>query len=259
MSDPEEKTMTFWEHLAELRSRIIKAAIAYFVGVAVAWYFRETLLLWVTEPFVRAWQQSGIPGSAKLHFNAPAALFIAYIKLSLIGGLVLSLPFLFHQLWAFVAPGLYSKEKRYALPFVVVSSLLFAAGAYFCFVLVFPNAFQYLLSFGGRIQGTQFEVTPTVMIEEYITFSLQMLVAFGVVFELPVLVFFLAVSHIVTYRHLIKYFRHFVVLDFIVAAVLTPPDPASQILLAIPLLVLYGVSIVIAYVFGRRDKPEPDA
>ncbi len=259
MADDSERTMTFWEHLAELRGRLVKAVIAFTIASIVVWCFREHILLWVTQPFVAAWKEGGLPGQAKLHFAAPAALFVAYLKLSLMGGLVLSLPIILYQLWAFVAPGLYAHEKRYAIPFVLASSALFATGAYFCFKVVFPNAFRYLLSFGGVVPGTDFEVTPTVMIDEYINFSLRMLVAFGVVFELPVVAFFLSIAGIVTYRHLIWFARYFVVIAFIVGAVITPPDPASQIFLAVPLIALYGVSILIAFVFGRRDRPTPAA
>ncbi len=257
MSQTPERTMTFWEHLQELRSRLIKAVVAFVLASIVVWCFREELLLWVTDPFVAAWQEGGLPGEAKLHFSAPAALFVAYLKLSLMGGLVLALPIILYQIWAFIAPGLYAHERRYAIPFVFTSSGLFATGAYFCFEIVFPNAFRYLLSFGGGVRGTAFQVMPTVMIDEYINFSLRMLVAFGVVFELPVLAFFLSIAGIVTYRHLIRFARYFIVIAFVVGAVITPPDPASQIFLAVPLILLYAVSILIAFIFGRRDRPEP--
>ena len=256
MNDGPERTMTFWEHLAELRARLIKAVLAFAVASIVVWCFREPLLLWATAPFVEAWKEGGLPGEARLHFSAPAALFIAYLKLSMMGGLVVSLPFVLYQAWAFIAPGLYANEKRYALPFVLTSSGLFATGAFFCFKIVFPNAFRYLLSFGGVMKGTSFEVMPTVMIDEYINFSLRMLVAFGIVFELPVLVFFLSIAGIVTHRHLIKFARYFIVIAFVIGAVLTPPDPASQIFLAVPLMLLYAVSIVVAFIFGRRGRSE---
>jgi sec-independent protein translocase protein TatC len=149
-----------------------------------------------------------------------------------------------------VAPGLYSREKRLALPFVVTSCGLFAAGGYFGWRVAFPVAFQFLLSFAGTI-GT-LEVKPTVMVSEYIEFVTNMLLAFGLMAELPVLAFFLSVAGIITHRHLIKFFRYFIVLAFVVAAVITPPDPVSQLLLAIPLILLYVVSIGVAYVFSRR-------
>jgi len=174
------------------------------------------------------------------------------------GGLVLSLPIMLYQLWSFIAPGLYSREKRLALPFVGSSCLLFAAGGYFCWRLVFPMAFQYLLGFAGPVGNLQ--VTPTVMIDEYIDFCMRMLIAFGVVFELPVLVMFLSIAGLVTHKHLIKFARYFVVIAFVIAAVITPPDIASQFLLAIPLCLLYVISIGIAWIFSRgREKQAQSA
>ncbi|MBN2191227.1 MAG: twin-arginine translocase subunit TatC [Polyangiaceae bacterium] len=255
----EDTSMTFWEHLEELRTRVIRMAVAFVVGSGITWGFREHLLLWITEPFITAWRNGALPGEPSLHFASPAALFITYITLSLIGGGILSLPFVLFQVWAFVAPGLYSHEKRHALPFVIASTGLFAAGGYFGFRLAFPQAFAFLLSDSGTVAGSSFQVVPTVMIGDYVSFVAQMLLAFGVVFELPVLVFFLSVAGIVTHRHLIKYARHFVIVAFVLGAVLTPPDPVSQLILATPLLLLYTISIGIAYVFGRRSAPETAA
>lgn len=252
--DPADNTMTFWEHLEELRRRIFKMIAAFAVGFAIGWLFRERLLEILTEPFVRAWKNGHIGGKASLHFPAPAALFLSYIKLALLAGFVLALPVILYQIWAFVSPGLYSKEKRYALPFVVVSCSLFALGGYFGWRVVFPIGFQYLLGFSGPVGAQGFQVQPTVMIGDYIQFVTQMLLAFGSVFELPVVVFFLSVAGIINHRHLIKFGRYFMVIAFALAAVLTPPDITSQVLLAVPLCVLYLISIGIAYIFGK--KPE---
>lgn len=249
--DPEAHTMTFWEHLEELRSRILRALIAFFIGVVVCWVYRETLLIWLTKPFIAAWNQGKLGGQAALHFPAPASLFVAYIKIAIIGGLVASLPVILYQLWSFVAPGLYSREKRLALPFVGSSCLLFAAGAYFGWRVAFPVAFQYLLGFGGPVGAEGFEVKPTVMIDDYIEFVARMLLAFGAVFELPVLIFFLSIAGVVTHVQLIKFFRYFIVVAFIIAAIITPPDVTSQFLLAIPLVLLYAVSIGIAWLVDR--------
>lgn len=246
--------MTFWEHLEELRKRLIYMLFSFVVGAFVAWHVRERILVWLTTPFVHAWNGTKIGGPAELHFPAPQSLFLAYVKLALIGGLIFSLPVLLYQVWAFIAPGLYSREKRYALPFVASSCGLFAGGAWFGWRFAFPVAFQYLLSFSGPV-GTGMIVQPSVMIDEYIGFVSQMLLAFGIVFELPVLVFFLSIAGIVTYRHLLRFARVFIVVAFVIAAVITPPDPLSQLLLAIPLCLLYFVSIGVAYLFGRRDVP----
>jgi sec-independent protein translocase protein TatC len=257
-ADPAESTMTFWEHLEELRKRLVRATLAYVLGAGVAWYFREPILLWVTAPFTEAWSTSHIPGAPALHFAAPAALFMAYLKLSLLGGLVLSLPFILYQLWAFVAPGLYARERRYGLLFVVSSCVLFVCGSLFGFRFAFAPAFEYFLSFAGPVGGAAFQVTPTVMVDDYMSFVIQMLVAFGLIFELPVLVFFLSIAGIIDHKFLIGYWRHFVVVAFIVGAIFSPPDVMSQCMLALPMLVLYLVSIGIAFFFAKkRQVPEP--
>lgn len=252
-ADPNAATMTFWEHLEELRWRIIKMGISFVIGAGVAWAYREQLLLWLTQPFIRAWNTSGLHGKAALYFPAPAALLTAYIKLALLGGLLLSLPVMLYQIWAFVAPGLYSREKRFAVPFVVSSCALFAGGGYFGWRVAFPIAFQYLLGLSGPV-GPTFEVKPTVMIGEYLDFVSHMLVAFGIAFELPVFVFFLSVAGLVNHRHLIRFARYFVVVAFIIGAVFTPPDVTSQFMLAVPLCGLYGISIGIAWIFGKRPR-----
>jgi sec-independent protein translocase protein TatC len=248
----EDRMMTFWEHLEELRKRIVYMAIAFALGGAAAWNLREKILVWLTAPFVTAWATSKVGGQASLHFPAPQALFVAYVKLAVLGGFVLSLPILLYQLWAFVSPGLYSREKRFAIPFVVSSCGLFALGAWFGWKFAFPAAFQYLLSFSGPV-GSAITIEPSVMIDEYISFVSQMLLAFGAVFELPVLVFFLSVAGIITHHTLIRFARVFIVVAFVIAAVITPPDPLSQLILAVPLCLLYFFSIGIAWVFGRKE------
>lgn len=247
-----EEGMTFWEHLDELRSRLIKIMLAALVGSGFAWTYRERILSWLVTPFREAWQDLQLAKAPTLNFPDPAGLFISYLKLSVVSGVVLALPLIFYQLWAFVAPGLYSREKRFALPFVVASTGLFAGGAYFGMKFAFPIAFRYLLSFAGPVDGLAgFEIEPTIMVNDYVSFITQMLLVFGGVFELPVVAFFLTVAGLIDHTHLIKFFRYFVVLAFVLAAVLTPPDLLSQFLMAVPLILLYGVSIGIAYVFTK--------
>ncbi|HEX4339783.1 MAG TPA: twin-arginine translocase subunit TatC [Polyangiaceae bacterium] len=254
--EPEnDEAMSFWEHLEELRRRLIYMLASFVVGAGVAWMVRERLLYWLTTPFAAAWGEAALGGTAALHFPAPQSLFVAYMKLSLISGLIFSLPILLYQLWAFVSPGLYSREKRYAIPFVVSSCGLFALGAWFGWRFAFPAAFRYLLSFSGKL-GPNIVVEPAVMVDEYIEFVSRLLLAFGAVFELPVLVFFLAIAGLVNHTHLIKFFRVFVVIAFIISAIITPPDPLSQLILAIPLCGLYGISIGVAYLFGKREPAE---
>jgi sec-independent protein translocase protein TatC len=251
----DEGTMTFWEHLDELRSRIIKMFLAFAVGATVSWVFKTELLEIVARPFIEGWNSKN--GAPELHFPHPAALFVAYIKLAVLGGLVLSLPVLLYQVWAFVAPGLYAKEKRFAIPFVVCSCALFAGGGYFGWKIAFPIAFKYLLGFADEQMASGLKVQPTVMIGEYVEFLTRMLIAFGAVFEIPVVVFFLSVIGVINHTHLIKFARYFIVVAFILSAIITPPDPMSQLLLAIPLCLLYGLSIGIAWLIARNKFPKP--
>lgn len=257
-ANPDENTMTLWEHLEELRSRIVRMALAFVIGAGLAWHFKDVVLTWLTQPYVVAWSHLNPGQTPILSFSTPAAAFIAYVRLAAMSGLVFALPFILYQIWAFIAPGLYSKEKRLAIPFVVSSCLLFAGGAWFGWRFAFPVAFEYLLSFTGKVGGIVLQ--PTLFVAEYIEFVSHMLLAFGFASELPILIFFLSVAGLVTHKHLIKFFRYFVVLSFVISAILTPPDPLSQLMLAVPLCILYGLSIGVAYVFAKRraeSEPEP--
>jgi sec-independent protein translocase protein TatC len=258
-TDDAEGVMTIWEHLEELRSRVIKMMGAFLIGAIVAWVYHENILRILAQPFVEAWNSNAeLKGVAALYYPAPASAFIAYVRLSALTGIVAALPIILWQIWSFVAPGLYSREKRFAIPFVVTSCLLFAGGGYFGWKIAFPAAFQFLLGFGGDV-GSSFKVVPTVMVPDYIEFVMHMLLAFGIAAELPVLVFFLSVAGVVTHRHLIKFARYFVVIAFVISAIITPPDPMSQLLLAIPLCLLYVVSIGVAWLFSRKRVAAEDA
>ena len=181
------------------------------------------------------------------------------LRVGLTAGIVLACPVWFYQLWAFIAPGLYSNERRLAIPFVLSSTTLFVTGALFGWKIAFPLAFRYLLDFAGPVGTQGFEVKPTVMVDDYLDFVSRMLIAFGATFQLPVLIFFLSVAGIVNYRQLIRFGRYFIVIAFVLSAILTPPDITSQVLLATPLLVLYGISIGISYVITRKRVRELDS
>lgn len=253
---PDEKPMTFWEHLDELRKRLIRSVLAFVVGCVVAWEFREDILAFLVKPYAESWVAQGLSGAPSLHFDAPGAAFVAYVKLSMLGGLALATPVIFYQLWSFIAPGLYAKEKRFVIPFVLFSSILFVGGGLFGWKTAFPITFDYFLSMSGAVGSQHLTITPTVMMGQYLDFVSQMLLAFGIVFELPLVLLFLSVAGIVNYLDLIKFGRWFILVAFIVAAVATPPDVTSQLLMAIPMCVLYFLSIGLAYLFG---KPPTDA
>jgi len=251
-----EKTMSFWEHLDELRDRLRRAVLAYVIAAFGAWYIREWLLGWLVMPFRKAWVEQNLPGPPLLHFAAPSDAFTAYVKQSLIAALVIAAPVIFWQVWAFIAPGLYAKEKKSAVAFVVSSSSLFMGGGLFGWRVAFPLAFNYFLSLSGNLGEHGVVITPTVMMIDYLDFVGQMLLAFGFIFEIPILVLFLSMAGIVNYLQLWSFGRWFILVSFIVGAALTPPDITSQLVMALPMCVLYFFSIGLAYVFGKRPSPE---
>lgn len=243
--------MTFWEHLEELRKRLIRSVLAFIVGCLAAWEVKERILDALWKPFADSWHAQKVPGDPTLHFATPSAQFVAYVKLSMIGGAAIAAPIIFYQIWSFIAPGLYAKEKKFVVPFVFFSSLLFVGGGYFGWRIAFPITFDYFLSMAGSAESHHVTITPTLMIGEYIDFVTQMLVGFGIVAEIPLFILFLSVAGIVNYLQLIRWGRWYILAAFIVAAIVTPPDATSQLVMAIPMCLLYGASIGLAYFFGK--------
>jgi len=243
--------MPLTAHLEELRTRLIRMLIAAGVGLLVCYGFAEEIVAFLLAPLTRI-------ESATVIGTGVTDAFFTKLKVSFVAGLFVAGPVIFHQGWAFVAPGLYQTEKRVALPFSIAASLFFVGGAAFCYVVVFPVAFRFFLDEFGTIG-----ISPEIRVSEYLTFTSRMLLAFGVTFELPVATFFLARIGALTHRTMIAWVRYAVVAIFVVAAVLTPgPDVASQLLMAGPLLLLYALSIAIAWLVGKPaadTTPEPAA
>ncbi len=245
--------MTIWEHLEELRKRIIKAAIGVLAGTVVAWVFRVQLLAWLVIPYQRTWL-TRFNKPLQLQTLAPADAFLGYLELSLMAGVIASVPVIFYQLWAFISPGLYKKEKRLIVPFVFFSSALFLSGVAFAYYVAFPFPFNYFLSLLGEArQGV--ELTQIVTLEFFLDFTTRFLLAFGAVFELPLFIAFLVLANIVTPRQLLKFGRWATVLAFALGAVVTPgPEVTSQIAVSAALIGLYFLSIPIAYLLRPRAK-----
>jgi sec-independent protein translocase protein TatC len=262
----DEKVMSFTEHLAELRLRLKRSVYAVLVGVAVAYSFSETLFVLLAQPLVRAWSQAGL-GPPRMHFANPIEPFMTYVQVSLIAGLFFASPVVFHELWKFIAPGLYRRERRFAIPFAVTSALFFIGGAAFGYFVAFPVGFGYFLSFandnlgamqkllGGTVTfsvGKPMELSPMLMMGDYFGLVWRLLLAFGLVFELPLVISFLAIAGLVNHRTLWRFNRYFIILAFVIGAILTPPDVVSQIMMSVPLVVLYNLSIVVAWIADRR-------
>ncbi|MFI5394496.1 MAG: twin-arginine translocase subunit TatC [Candidatus Binatia bacterium] len=245
--------MPLTAHLQELRWRLIKSLLAIAVGFTACYNFAETLFQLLARPLL-AINAGNASQADVVHLIGTGLVeaFFTKLKVSAIAALFLASPVILYQAWKFVAPGLYENEKRYAIPFVLFGTFFFLAGAAFCYEAVLPVGYQFFIAQYGTIQ-----VNPQIRISEYLTFTARMLLAFGVTFELPVVVFFLARFGLVTHRMMLQYTRYAILVIFIVAAMLTPgPDVASQLLMAAPLLVLYGVSIGVAYVFGKERVRE---
>jgi sec-independent protein translocase protein TatC len=247
--------MGFFEHIGELRKRLIRCLWGFIPGLVGSWLYKEQLLAWIAHPFAQAVKRLGL-GDAALHFLSPFEGYMAYLQICLVVALLVASPWVFWQIWAFISPGLYRREKRLALPFVLASTLFFAGGAIFGFVVVFPLGFETFLGVSGWLPGHEVRVDPMLTLDEYLSFSLKMLIAFGVVFEVPVVVTFLAAAHIVNWRQLLRFFRWWCVIAAVIAALLTPPDVGSQMLMLVPMVALYLLAIVMAAIVGPK-APKP--
>jgi sec-independent protein translocase protein TatC len=255
--DGEEEKMTIWEHLNELRGRVVRAAIGLLVTSIVAWNFRVKILALLLVPYERAWRQHGMPGAPELQTLSPADAFVGYMQLSIFGGVICAAPIIFYQLWAFISPGLYAKEKRLIVPFVFFSTTLFLSGVAFAYYIAFPFTFGYFFSLLGQVSESGTVLTQRPTLEFYLDFATRMLLAFGFVFELPLFISFLAIAGIVTPMQLIKFSRWAILLSFLVGAVVTPgPEISSQLAVSGALIALYFLSIGIAFIVGKKKKPD---
>lgn len=248
-------SMTIWEHLEELRKRLVWSMATWILGCLVAWQFKEYLLQVLVTPFHDSWTAQGLAGPTTLHFAGPGDGMLAYFKLSMIGGTAAAAPLIFYQIWSFIAPGLFAREKKFVIPFVFFSTVLFVGGGYFGFRVAFPMTFGFFLSATGAI-GDSVTITPTVMMGDYISHVTTWLLAFGLIFEIPLLLMFLGMAGIVDHKMLIRFSRYYVFIAFVVAAVITPPDVVQQIIIAAPMIVLYFASIGLVYLVQKKMTPE---
>src|SRR6202163_1778582 len=245
-------TMGFLDHLEELRKRLVYSIISVGVGFAVCWWKVERIYEVMQRPIMDALKANGL--AEKLVYLNPTEPFNLYLKIAALAGLFLTSPFVLYQVWMFISPGLYRNEKRYVVPFMVSTIALFSAGGYFGFKIVYPAALNFLISFGKQFQ-------PMITIKEYTELFLSIILGMGLIFEMPILVFFLALMGIVTAGWMWKNFRYSILIIFIVAAIVTPTtDILNMCIFAAPMIALYALSIGIAYLVhptqraSRREK-----
>ncbi len=247
MENPDDK-QPFLTHLEELRRRLIYCAIAVGVGFAIAYIFSEQLFQILVTPLKEV-----MPEGEQLIFTNLPEMFLTYLKVAFIAGLLGAAPVIFYQLWMFVAPGLYQHEKRLMIPFVLFSTLLFVGGALFGYFVVFPFGFKFFMGFSNEF------VRALPSVKQYFSFSIKLLFAFGIIFELPVVAFFLAKMGLVTPQFLRKQRKYAILLTFVIAAILTPPDVITQLMMAGPLIVLYEISIFVSKMARVKKVEEAEA
>jgi len=243
----DDKKIPFTGHLEELRRRLIVCFVAVGIGFVLSYGFKEKLFQILTRPLIGVMETGD-----KLIFTGLPEAFFTYLKVAFLSGIILATPIIFYEFWMFVAPGLYDKEKRLMLPIVFLSTLFFLGGSFFGYFIVFPYGFKFFLGFASEI------IRPLPSMREYLSFASKLLLAFGVVFELPLIITFLAKLGIVSVSFLKKNRKYAVLLFFVGAAILTPPDVVTQIMMALPLMVLYEISIVGARIFGKKPSVKDD-
>lgn len=236
-------SMTFLEHLEDLRKRIFYSFVALVVTIIPCWFFHREAFNILARPVTKF-----LPEGEKLAFTTLTAPFMLYIKVSFLTAIFLASPFIFLQLWYFIAPGLFQKEKKYVIPFVLFTTVFFTLGALFGYFIAFPFACSFFLKLGADFQ-------PVITVDKYFSLALRVILGIALVFELPTLVFFLSRMGIITPRWMMKNFKYAILVIFIIAAIITPsPDMVNQSIIAVPMLALYGLGILIAIVFGKKKN-----
>jgi sec-independent protein translocase protein TatC len=237
--------MTLLEHLEELRRRLAWSIAAIFVGFLLCWYWAPRIFAWLSVPITQF-----LPPGEKLAFTGLVDPFMLYMKVALLAGIFLASPVVLYQFWLFVSPALYRHERRIVVPFVVFTTVFFLGGGYFGYKVAFPMVVHFLLQVG---QGFRQVVT----INEYFSMASKVILGLGLVFELPVLILLLSRLGIVTHRFLLKYFRYAVLVIFLIAAVITPtPDIPTQCVFALPMVALYLLGVLVAWIFGKKRPVE---
>lgn len=250
--DIDETEAPLLDHLIELRSRLVRSVLALGIGFAVCLYFVDPILGFLVQPLKDAFPE----GEGQLIFTKLYEVFFVELKVALFAGFFVSFPIIANQLWAFIAPGLYAREKKAFLPFLIATPILFTAGAALAYFVVMPTAFEWFLGFGGETGGLEIEALPSA--GDYLGLVMQFILAFGISFLLPVLLLLLNRAGIVTRQQLAAARRYVIVGVVALAAIVTPPDPGSQIILAIPLLLLFEGSLLLMRLQERKTPDDEE-
>ena len=249
--NPDDKKMPLMEHLIELRKRLVWSLAAFALCFVIAFVFANPIFDFLTRPLATIWEgQEG----RHLIYTALQEKFFANVKVAMFGGLVVSFPVIASQVWGFVAPGLYKNEKTAFLPFLLATPVMFLAGASFVYFVFIPNAFRFFTSFEEVAHDGALAITAEPRVSEYLDLIIQLILGFGIVFELPVLLTLLVSAELLETKTLAKQRRYAILVGFVIAAILTPPDALSMMMMAIPLVGLYEISIVIGRIIEARRR-----
>jgi sec-independent protein translocase protein TatC len=251
MKDVDATAAPLMEHLVELRRRLIWSFVALAGAFGVSFYFADKILAFLAQPLIRAFP----PGEGKLVYTKLYEAFFVEVRVAFFAAFFLAFPVIANQIWAFVAPGLYAKEKRAFLPFLVATPVLFISGGALAYYFVMPKAFEFFLGYQGNLGGIQQEALPAI--GDYLSLVMHFILAFGISFLLPVLLMLLERAGLVTRQQLSGGRRYAVLIAFVIAAVATPPDVLSQFMLAVPLILLYELSLIAIWFTERRRAREP--
>jgi sec-independent protein translocase protein TatC len=249
MTDPNEEKLPLTSHLEELRKRLIRSMIAVGIAFGLCFNYKERLFEIIARPLTEV-----LPPNSYLIYTGLPEAFFTYLKIAFYAGLFVSSPYILYQIWAFISPGLYKKEKKYVVPFVLTSTLLFIAGVLFGYFLALPPAFRFFVEF------TTDYLKPMLSLKEYLSLTLKLLLAFGIVFEIPVFLFFLSKIGIVNARMLARQRKYAILIIFIVAAIITPtPDAFTQCIMAVPMMILYEIGILVVKIGSKKKTGNEDA
>ena len=238
-----DEKQPFIAHLKELRDRLVVSLAGLAVAFIVAYSFKEKIFHFLMQPFIKV-----MPAGSSFIFTSITEAFITYFKVSLVAALFLAAPVILYEVWMFVAPGLYEKEKKYIAPFIIFGSFFFIGGALFCYYVTMPVVYHFFVSYAGTM------IIPMPSLKEYMSLTLKMLVIFGLIFQMPLVAYYLAKAGIINYRGLAKKRRYAILGIAVLSAIITPPEVSSQLLMALPMYGLFELSVVIARVFGKKES-----
>jgi len=249
--------MSFFDHLNELRKRLVRSALGIVAAFIVCYLFVDVLRTVLLVPFYDSWVSVGLEGNARLQALSALETFLTDLRIAVIAAIFVAGPIVFYQLWMFIAPGLYRAERNLVVPFVATSAVMFAGGGVFCYYFVLPVAtdffLEYSLATAGGGEGTV-EIAPNFTYASYVQYETRLLLGFGAMFEFPLGVFFLAKAGVITHRTLLDHWKLMTLIFFIVGALLTPPEPVTQVLMAAPMIGLFWGSVGVAYIVGKDER-----